>query len=83
MGSKREELVVFSILGTAPAGQMSLYLQCEDKRYCLMLYIKYEIYYVTLVFKKLAITNCIYVQDTNTCVLPNVFKTQKVNRLLS
>lgn len=46
MGSKREELVVFSILGTAPAGQMSLYLQCEDKRYCLMLYIKYEIYYM-------------------------------------
>lgn len=44
MGSKREELVVFSILGTAPAGQMSLYLQCEDKRYCLMLYIKYEIH---------------------------------------
>lgn len=29
-----------------------------------------------LSFLKLAITKCIYVEDTNTCVLPNVSKTQ-------
>lgn len=38
---EREELMVASATsGTAPAGQMSVYLQVKDKRHCLLLSIK-------------------------------------------
>lgn len=61
--------------GIAPAGQMSFYLQVkktEDIACCCLLNTNHSKSYRSLK-KKLAITNCIYVEDTNTCVLPECF----------
>lgn len=69
-----KELKVFPTSGRAPAGQMSFYWQVKDERHCLIiLHIKlWTILKVT--FKKtLATINCVYVEETNTCVLPDCF----------